>query len=110
MALIKQIELENGIILSEAYIKIETFKFYNKAGDNSYAKIEVNIFKDQQARLDGKPEVAKFIYKCTDPNFSLFFSLSILNNVDNNMISQSYEWLKTMNTYSGSIDTDDSKE
>jgi len=110
MALIKQIELDNGIILTDAYIKIETFSFYNKSGDNSYALIEVNIFKDQQARLDGKPEVSKFIYKCTDPNFSLYFSLSALNNVDVNMISQSYEWLKTMNTYSGATDAHDSKE
>ena len=110
MGLQKQIELESGVILPSAYIKISTFYFYNKSGDSSYVNIEVNIFKDQQARLDGKPEVAKFIHKCSEPKFNEYFSLVVLNGENINMISQSYEWMKTMNIYSGSSDIQDSKE
>jgi len=110
MGLQKQIELENGVILSAAYIKVSTFYFYNKSGDSSYVTLEVNIFKDQQARIDGKPEVAKFIHKCSDPKFTEYFSLSVLNDENKNMISQAYEWMKTMSIYSGATNILDSKE
>lgn len=110
MALQKLIELDNGIILSAAYIKISTFYFFNKANDNSYVTLEVNIFKNQQARSEGKPEVAKFTHRCNDPKFTEYFSLSVLNATDTNMISQGYEWMKSMSTYSGAIDIEDSKE
>jgi hypothetical protein len=110
MGLQKQIELESGVILPEAYAKVSTFYFYNTSSDNSYVNIEVNIFKDKAARDSGKPEVAKFIHKCNDPNFTEYFSLSVLNGIDVNMISQAYEWMKTMSIYSGSIDIVDSKE
>lgn len=110
MALIKQIELDNGIILEEAYIKVSTIKYYNKANDNSYVKLDVNIFKNQQARIDGKPEVTKFIYKISDPKFTEYFSISILNALNKNIMSQAYIYLKTLNTFSGSTDVSDSKE
>jgi hypothetical protein len=110
MGLQKQIELESGVVLPEAYAKVATFYFYNTAGDNSYVNIEVNIFKDKEARDAGKPEVAKFVHKCSNPKFTEYFSLSVLNDVDKNMISQSYEWLKTMSIYSGATDIEDSKE
>ena len=110
MALIKQIELDNGIILTEAYIKVSSVIFYNKANDNSYVKIDVNIFKDQQARIDAKPEVTKFIYKISDPKFTEYFSISVLNVINKNIISQAYIYLKTLNTFSGATDVSDSKE
>lgn len=110
MALIKQIELDNGIILTDAYIKISSIDFYNKVNDNSYVKIYVNIFKDQQARIDGKPEVTKFTYKISDPKFTEYFSLSVLNELNKNIVSQSYTYLKTLNTFSGATDILDSKE
>ncbi len=110
MALQKQIELDNGVILENAYIKIATFYFYNPSTDNSYVDLEVNIFKDQQARQDGKPEVSKFTHKCTDPNFTNYFSLPVLNGENKNMISQAYEWMKSMTLYSGAIDIQDGKE
>ncbi len=110
MALQKQITLDNGIILTNAYIKISSFYFFNKVGDNSYVNIEISIFKDQQARIDGKPEVIRFNHKCADPKFTEYFSLAVLNDQDKNMISQAYEYMKTMSIYSGASSIQDSKE
>ena len=110
MALIKEIGLANGIILSDAYIKISNVEYYNKVNDSSHVKIYVNIFYNQQAREDGKPEVTKFTYKVENPKFIEYFSLSVLNEEDNNIVSQSYKYLKTLNTFSGSTDIVDSKE
>jgi len=110
MALIKQIELDNGIILSDAYIKISNIEYNNKANDNNNVKIYVNIFKNQQARIDMKPEVTKFIYNVNDPKFTTYFSLSVLNEINKNIVSQSYNYLKTLTTFSGATDIIDSKE
>ena len=110
MALIKQIELDNGIVLSDAYIKISNIEYNNKVNDSSYVKIYVNIFKDQQARLDGKPEVIKFIYNVGNPKFTNYFSLGILNEINKNIISQGYVYLTSLNTFSGATDIEDSKE
>jgi len=110
MALQKSLTLENGVILNEAYIKISTFLFYNKTNESSYVEVRANVFKDQQARIDGKPEVISFVHKCTNPNFNEYFSLTVLNDENKNMISQAYAWMKTMTAYSGSIDMIDSKE
>jgi len=110
MGLQKRIELDNGVILENAYIKIANIALSNKSGEESYVLVDINIFKDLQARIDGKPEVTKFVHKCTNSNFITYFSIPVLNAANKNIISQSYEWLKTMSLYSGSIDIQDSKE
>jgi hypothetical protein len=110
MAFQKRIELDNGIVLENAYIKISSLCFYNKVNDDSYVTVDVNIFKDQQARLDGKPEVTKYTYKCSGTYFTQYFSLSVLNAENVNMISQAYAWMKTMTLYSGATDIQDGKE
>lgn len=110
MGLQKRIELDNGIVLENAYAKIATLYLYNKSGEESYVTVEVNIFKDVQSRIDGKPEVTKFVHKCSNSNFITYFSIPVLNAANKNIISQAYEWMKTMSLYSGSIDIQDSKE
>jgi len=110
MALQKQISLDNGVVLSEAYIKISSFTFSNKSNDVSFARIEVSVFNNKNARDGGRPEVTKFVHKCGDPQFTEYFSLSILNGENINMISKAYNWLKTMGIYSGATDITDSKE
>jgi len=110
MALQKQIKLMNGIELPNAYIKISTFDFYNKVNDSNYVKIEVSIFKDKDARNNGRPEVIKFIHKFSEPKFSEYFNINTLNQADTNFLKQSYSLLKTMDVYSGAIDIQDDKE
>ena len=110
MALQKYIELDSGVILENAYIRISTIYFYNRIGDNSYVQIDVTVHKDLQARLDEKPEVTKFTYKCAEPAFTNYFSLTALNVANVNLISQAYNWLKTMSLYSVAVDIHDSKE
>lgn len=110
MALQKQINLNSGVSLTDAYIKISSFEFSNKANDVSYVRLEVNIFKDKSARDDGRPEVTKFVHKIDNPAFTEYFSLSILNQENVNMISQAYNYLKTMAVYSGALDIQDDKE
>lgn len=110
MAFQKRIELDNGIVLENAYVKIASMFYYNRLNETSYAEINVNIYKDQQARLDGKPEVTKFTHKCTDASFTSHFSIPILNAEGVNAVSQAYAWMKTMTLYSGAVDIQDAKE
>lgn len=110
MALQKQITLNNGVTLTEAYIKISLFEFSNKANDVSCVRLEVNVFKDKSARDEGRPEVTKFVHKISNPTFTEYFSLSVLNQENVNMISQAYNYLKTIAVYSGALDIQDNKE
>ncbi len=105
MALQKNIELDNGIILSEAYIVISSINYVN----NFHVSVKVNIFKNRQSRLDNKPEVIKFKYMCID-NFSTYFSYDILNEENVNIISKGYDYLKSLPFYSNAIDIMDEKE
>lgn len=110
MALQKQIKLINGVELPNAYLKISEFVFYNQANNPSFVKIEISVFKDQESRQSGLPEVTKFTHKFGEPKFSQWFSLSVLNIEGKNMISQAYELLKTLTTYSGATNVQDDKE
>lgn len=110
MALTKEIILENGITLSNAYIKIESLQFYNKVGEISFVDLTVSIFKDEDARIDRRPEVLQINHRCSGETFESYFSLDILNQEGFNMISQGYSWLKTLSFYVGAVDSQDSKE
>lgn len=110
MALIKNITLENGISLSTAYIKIAEVLYFNHAHEVSFAEVVVNIYKDQQAREDGRPEVIQFKHRCSNSEFNTYFQLSVLSEVGKNVINQGYTWLKTKTMYSGATDSLDDKE
>lgn len=110
MALIKYILLDSGITLPEAYVKIVNVEYSNKVGEPPFAQIKLNIYKDQQARVDERPEVITMEFRCSGNDFDNYLSLSVLDEVDKNLISQCYSWLKTTKLFSGSTDVVDVEE
>ena len=105
MGLTKQIELDTGIILPNAYIKIISCTYIHRY----HTSIKVAIYKDINAFVDGKKEITSFSHICTT-DFVEYFSLVTLNQKDKNIISQSYEWLKTLDFYNGAVDEPGDKE
>lgn len=107
MGLQKNITLDNGINLPEAYMKISSCTYIN----GYHTVINVNVYKDKTSRVNNKPEIIKFKHSCVEiSDFNQYFSLDVLNELDKNIISQSYLWLKTLSFYSDAIDVNDLKE
>ena len=107
MALIKNIILDSGIELPEAYIKIISVTYI--AG--YHVVVHLAIFKDKDARLTDKAEILKNKHNCiTIAEFEQFFSIDVLNQENKNILSQAYEWLKTLPIYQDVIDDFDQKE
>lgn len=101
MALEKNITLESGVNLPNAYIKVSEVIYFNYPFRPSYVEIIATIYKDQISRDSGFVEVTKFTHRCTSPNFDSYFSLDVLNEANKNIIGQAYEWMITMDIYSG---------
>ena len=110
MALRKNIKLDNGIEIENAYLKICDVLYYNKVGETSYVSMTVSVHKDEESRLNRLPEVTQLKYKITDTSFNTFFSLSALSIHGNNIINQGYKYLKTLSMYNNAIDVVDEKE
>jgi len=110
MALTKQITLNSGVTLPEAYIKISEISFFNSINLNSYILIRVCIFNSKADRDVKRPEVIQLSYKVTGDDFTQYFDLNVLKQLDKNIVSQGYEYLKTMAFYSDATDVIDIKE
>ena len=96
MGLKKDITLDSGINLPEAYIKIVSCVFVM----GYHVNISVNIYKDYAARNDKKSPVASFRHVCTTDYYK-YFGIDVLNKENVNIIGQAYEWLKTQKFYDG---------
>lgn len=105
MAFTKDLTLASGINLPDGYIKINSLLIKN----NSKVDITVDIYKNQSAKNDKKQPVISMSHSCVDKYFD-FFSQDILNTEGVNVISQGYEFLKTISFYSDSEDVLDVKE
>jgi hypothetical protein len=110
MALKKDITLENGIQMDNAYIKVCEINYINKVNEQGSARVSVFVYKDQQARLNKKPEVIRISYKCTGSDFRTFLHPDALEIHGNNILTQSYKWLKTLSLFSNAQDIMDEKE
>lgn len=99
MALQKDIEFDNGIILEDAYIKVISVVF--DYVEPFTASIRVNIYKNITAYAIGKPEVEKLEYRCVDPEYTTYFGNDKFENKDPQALA--YEYLKTMDFYSGAV-------
>ncbi len=110
MALQKNITLDNGVVIENAYIKLCEVNYHNKVGEPNSACLCVTIFKDKTYRDANKPEVAKMRYIVSGDNFNLFFSLPVLSQAEKNIVIQGYEFMKTLPFYADAIDVEDSKE
>jgi len=94
MGLKKDMLLDSGIYLPEAYIKITSCVFVM----GYHVNINVSVYKDYAAREDKKSPVASFKHICTT-DYHEYFGIDVLNKEGNNIISQAYEWLKTQKFY-----------
>lgn len=89
MALILKKELENGITLNESYHKISSVSCTSNVID-----FNVEIYKDKEARENNKKAVEIKSFRCSHD----------VTNTSVNSIKQAYEYLKTLDEYSNSID------
>lgn len=102
MALTMSLTLENGIVLDNAYLIINTMNFIYKTV--SVVEIVLNVYKDQSAYSAGKPEVLQLRNKCSGSDFDTYFSQKYLNNENKNHVASAYEWLLTLDQYSGAAE------
>lgn len=89
MALVKKMNLENGITLNSAYSKVDTVFC-----DNTSIRFSVYIYKDKESRMSNKQPVTivDYVYKHDTSENS------------KNTITQAYMYLKTLQEYIGAID------
>jgi hypothetical protein len=100
MGLQKNITLDNGINLPEAYMKITSMNIIYK----STVTITVNIYKDFDARQANKPSVVAFQHTCRDGDYFTYFVENVLLAAGVSDLSQAYLWLKTLPFYDSAID------
>ena len=89
MAIIKKIELDNGIKVDSAY-----FRVANVNCDKDFMDFKVNIYKDKESRIGNKAIIDSLNYICKH---------DISNNASN-VIKQAYEHLKSLKEYENSLD------
>ena len=105
MALEKEILLDSGILLPNAYIKIDVINMNH----TRWCDIKVNIYKDQASRDDELQPAVNLMHRCIDDYYT-YYNLDKLSEEGINTVSQSYEWLKTLDYYANAIDVNTAKE
>jgi len=105
MALTKEILLDNGVYMENAYIRILNITNIN----GSRADIKVDIYMNKAISDDDKPSVVQFTHICST-EYLTFFAYDVLNQAGVNIISQGYEYLKTLPFYEDAEDVMDVKE
>ena len=86
MALINDIELESGLVIGNAYHRIDSYK-----GTERYLAFIVNIYINEEAFDEGKPPIT---YK----EYGLSY------NKDRNLFSQMYEYLRSLPEYADAVE------
>ena len=103
MALEKTIQSDSGV--SSNYWKITSVKI-----DYSYSNnVKVDIFLDgylnSQTRNDNYSETTRKFYTILNPvNFTVLCGTDGKNNNSNNPLKLSYDYVKTLDEFQGSID------
>lgn len=101
MALQMDKKLDSGIDLPDAYYKIIMID-YRPILNETY--ITLHMYKDDTARITNKPPVDDVVYSITGAEFSNIFNIDNMNAAGNNILKLSYDYLKTLPEFSGSID------
>ena len=104
MALQSQVLLSSGISLDTAYIIITNICVYYRLNDIPKIDIVAVIYKDQQSRSDSRTEVGQYLHTATGSEFDTYFSETVLKEVGKSIMSQAYEYLKSLPTYQNVID------
>jgi hypothetical protein len=102
MAMQMELALDNGIILSEAYLIISKMVFVYS--DTNSVEVHVSVYKDQTAFSNNKPEVLVFKHLCTGTTFDSYFSQTVMNVEDKNHLDNAYMWLLNLSEYSTAVE------
>ena len=98
MALQGALTLDNGIELSSAYLVILSINSTFTLNDNSVI-VNIAIFKDAAAYAAEKPEIEQFSHKCSDGDFTTYFSEAVLDDLGKTTLTQAYLWLRSFAPY-----------
>jgi len=85
MALQQSTTTSQGLTASSAYIKIVDYH-----GDKDILSVSVEVFFDEQARIDGKRPLEHLMFETSTPTTDLLPAL--------------YAYLKTLDQFSGAVD------
>jgi hypothetical protein len=89
MALKKIIEVNSGITVNDAYVRIDGLR-----GNKDKIMLTVSVYKDKQAQTDGKNPADQKLY-----NF-----IPDITDTSLNFVKQGYLYLKTLPEYSDALD------
>lgn len=89
MAISKNIILNNGLVIENAYIRIDTVSGYKGGLD-----ISVNSYISQKAFINGQGYLEQKFYKF----------IPDVEDTASNFIKQGYEYLKTLEEYKDAVD------
>ncbi len=103
MALQKLLTLDTEIELTLAYIVV-TGVYISYFATDSYAQVEVAIYKDATAYGNESPEVMTSTHKCIEGDFTAYFDENMLSDIDVSPLIQAYAWLLTLPMYSGATE------
>lgn len=87
MALQKDFVTDSDIEIVDAYFRICTLN-----GDRDKLLIRIGVYKDEQARIDGKPPAGILEYMVDTPNS------------ENNLFQDIYDYLKTLPEFDDALD------
>lgn len=104
MALVKSLLLDSGISLPEAYFKIQNVNVTLPADETKFAEIRVYIYKDAIARQELRSAILTLSYVVSGTDYFTYFDYSTLNELDVNIVSQAYLYLKGLAFYNDAID------
>jgi len=101
MALQLSYEAPTGVTHATAYHRITGIRMDRT---NQRVLIQVEIYKDKQARDDGKAPVGGDSQSVRDTDFTTYFDDEVLDVVDQNPTERAYVYLKTLDSYTGAAD------
>jgi len=101
MAFSADFGLESGMIISQGYFRVEGIDFNPVRG---FASAELSIYKDKASMLADLPVVTTFRYDVKGDNFVSYFGFGKLNELNMNVTSQFYMYLKTLSEFTNVVD------
>lgn len=93
MALCKKIELDNGLICEEAYIRIENILYFKGV---KQCELTVNYYSSKPVEGQQAIPFKQDEIKLFDEEFERIFSVEQMNQENNNILRIGYNYLKTL--------------
>jgi len=101
MSLQLSYEASTGVTHASAHHKITNLSLRRQS---SCALIHVTIFKDAAAMAADKSPVGNASHRVAGEDYATYYANAVLDTVDQNVVERSYEYLKTLDDYSGASD------